>query len=116
MSLGHISLLRMPADEDRIVYEVRSCDFAAVPGEQALIGYLSIEPVASKYAFSTAGEFAGQLVPPVELFELEEAEVFRKLRTEYPGHTGVLWVRAVSRVARWFIEQGTYPERYPWQS
>lgn len=115
MSLGHITLLRMPGSEDRIVYEVRSCDFASVPGDEALIGYLSIAPRARRYAFSTAGELAGQSVAPPELFELEEAEVLRKLQTEYQGHQAVPWMRRLSQVARWFMEQGTYPDRYPRQ-
>ena len=116
MSLGNVTLLRMPGSDDRIVYEVRSQDFSAVPGVHALIGYLSIEPGARKYSFSAAGELAGQSLAPPALFELEEAEVARKLQTEYQGYGAVLWMRRLSKLARRFMERGEYPEEYPGQS
>lgn len=113
MSLGHISLVRIPAEGDRIAYEVRSPDFSAVPGDEVLIGHLFIDPAASTYTFSQGGELAGMRLVPPQVFELDDAAVMEKLQTEFKGCDAVLWMRRLSRVARFLMQQGNYPPRYP---
>lgn len=113
MSIGYVSLWRLDERDDQVAYEVRSCDFATVPGEEVVIGYLYIERAAGTYSFEAAGALAGTLVVPPAAFELEEAEVVRQLKSQYKDHDAIPWMRRLSRVARFLIQQGTFPERYP---